>query len=39
VLTGPTLHLQYIKRSEAVRIEVELAQALLDAGFQVKGGH
>ncbi len=39
VLTGPTLHLQYIKRSEAARIEVELACALLDAGFLVKGGH
>ena len=25
VLTGPTLHLQYIKRSEASRIEEELA--------------
>jgi hypothetical protein len=39
VLTGPTLHLQYIKRSEAVRIEEQLAEALLDAGLQVKGGH
>ena len=39
VLTGPTLHLQYIKRSEAARIELELARALLDAGFLVKGGH
>ncbi len=39
VLTGPTLHLQYIKRSEAVRIEEELALALRAAGLLVKGGH
>ena len=39
VLTGPTRHLQHIKRSEAVRIEVELAQALQDAGLAVQGGH
>jgi hypothetical protein len=39
VLTGPTLHLQYIKRSEAVRIEEELALALTAAGLKVKGGH
>jgi hypothetical protein len=39
VLTGPTLHLQYIKRSEAVRIEEELALALASAGLWVKGGH
>jgi hypothetical protein len=39
VLTGPTLHLQYIKRSEAARIEEQLAQALAAAGLQVKGGH
>jgi hypothetical protein len=39
VLTGPTLHLQYIKRSEAARIEAELAQALASAGLLVKGGH
>jgi hypothetical protein len=39
VLTGPTLHLQYIKRSEASRIEVELAEALTEAGFFVQGGH
>ena len=38
VLTGPTLHLQYIKRSEAARIEEELAQALAAAGLLVKGG-
>jgi len=31
VLTGPTLHLQYIKRSEAARIEEELASALASA--------
>jgi hypothetical protein len=39
VLTGPTLHLQYIKRSEAARIEEELATALGSAGLLVKGGH
>jgi hypothetical protein len=39
VLTGPTLHLQFIKRSEASRIEEELALALASAGLLVKGGH
>ena len=39
VLTGPTLHLQYIKRSEASRIEEALALALASAGLLVKGGH
>jgi hypothetical protein len=39
VLTGPTLHLQNIKRSEAERIEVELAEALRAAGLRVEGGH
>jgi len=39
VLTGPTLHLQHIKRSEAARIEAELARALGDAGIRVEGGH
>lgn len=39
VLTGPTLHLQYIKRGEAERIEAELAEALAAAGLLVKGGH
>jgi hypothetical protein len=39
VLAGPTLHLQRIKRSDAVRIEVELAGALADAGIHVEGGH
>ena len=38
-LTGPTLHLQYIARADAVRIEVEFADALSSAGFLVKGGH
>jgi hypothetical protein len=38
-LTGPTLHLQKIKRSEATRIEVELAEALTAAGLFVQGGH
>ena len=39
VLTGPSLHLQYIKRSEAARIEQQLAEALKDAGLHVTGGH
>jgi hypothetical protein len=39
VLTGPTLHLQHLKRSEAARIEKELAEALADAGIHVEGGH
>lgn len=39
VLTGPTLHLQRIKRSEAARIEAALAQAFADAGLTVQGGH
>ena len=39
VLTGPTLHLQHIKRGEAARIEVELAAALADSGIRVEGGH
>jgi hypothetical protein len=39
VLTGPTLHLQYIRRADAARIEVELAEALAEAGILVKGGH
>ena len=39
VLTGPTMHLQFIRRTEAERIEVELAQALAAAGLIVKGGH
>jgi predicted GIY-YIG superfamily endonuclease len=39
VLTGPTLHLQHIKRRDAVRIEVELAEALRAAGLFVQGGH
>jgi hypothetical protein len=39
VLTGPTLHLQHIRRAEAARIEVALAAALGDAGLRVHGGH
>jgi hypothetical protein len=39
VLTGPTLHLQHIKRAEAVRIESQLAEELTAAGLLVKGGH
>lgn len=39
VLTGPTLHLQRIARSEAAAIEAGLAEALGDAGLLVQGGH
>jgi hypothetical protein len=39
VLTGPTLHLQNIRRRDAARIEVELAAALRAAGLFVQGGH
>ena len=39
VLTGPTMHLQYIQRIEAARIEAQLAEALAVAGLVVKGGH
>ena len=39
VLTGPALHLQHIARPVAARIEVELADALVDAGLLVQGGH
>ena len=39
VLSGPTLHLRHIKRSEAARIEADLAGALADAGIHVEGGH
>jgi len=39
VLTGPTLHLQYIERSEAARIEAQLAEELAAAGLLVRGGH
>lgn len=39
VLAGPALHLQRISRPEAARIEIELAQALGDAGLLVQGGH
>jgi len=39
VLTGPTLHLQNIKRRDAARIEGELAVGLREAGLFVQGGH
>lgn len=38
-LTGPVQHLCWIGRSEAARIEEELAEALRAAGLVVKGGH
>jgi len=39
VLTGPTMHLQYIARTDAARIEAELAAALAETGLYVQGGH
>ncbi len=39
VLTGPTLHLQFMPRASAATIEIELAEALTAAGLFVKGGH
>ncbi|MFI4868638.1 MAG: hypothetical protein ACHQDD_04720 [Steroidobacterales bacterium] len=39
VLTGPTLHLQHIRRAQAARIEQQLAQALRAEGLCVQGGH
>jgi len=39
LLAGPTLHLQYIARRDAARIEEALAAALRAAGFRVEGGH
>ena len=39
VLAGPTLHLQGMSRTEAVRIEEELALALRAHGLFVQGGH
>ena len=38
-LTGPTLHLQKMRRAEAEKIEGELAEALAAAGLFVQGGH
>jgi hypothetical protein len=38
-LTGPTLHLQHIRRADAARIEADLAVALADCGIKVEGGH
>jgi len=39
LLTGPTLHLQNISRSEAARMEEELAEAFRFRGLFVQGGH
>jgi len=39
VLTGPTLHLQHIRRAQAARIEEQLAEALRAEGLFVHGGH
>jgi hypothetical protein len=38
-LTGPTLHLQHIRRSEAAEIEERLAEVLRAEGLSVQGGH
>ena len=38
-LIGPVMHLQRIKRADAERIEIELADALATAGLTVQGGH
>jgi hypothetical protein len=39
VVTGPTLHLQFIARTEAAVIEENLAEALRAEGLLVQGGH
>lgn len=39
VLTGPALHLCNISRSDAARIEEQLAEALTVRGLFVQGGH
>jgi hypothetical protein len=39
VLTGPTLHLQHVSRSEAADFEERLAEALRAEGLFVRGGH
>ena len=39
VLTGPTLHLQHIRRAEAAEIEERLADVLRAEGLLVQGGH
>ena len=39
LLAGPALHLRGIARTEAARIEEELAEALRAAGIRVRGGH
>ena len=38
-LMGPVMHLQKIKRTDAERIETELAEALTASGLLVQGGH
>jgi len=38
-LLGPVMHLRNIKRTDAERIEIELAEALEAAGLFVQGGH
>jgi hypothetical protein len=39
VLTGPVLHLQKLRRADALDVEERLAEALRGAGLFVKGGH
>lgn len=39
LLIGPVLHLQRIAKTDAERIERDMALALADAGIKVEGGH
>ncbi len=39
LLSGPVMHLQFIARADAARIECALAAALADSGIHVEGGH
>ena len=39
VLTGPVLHLQGLKRAQALAVEEQLAEALRAEGLLVHGGH
>ena len=39
VVTGPTMHLQFIARTEAAVIEENMAEALRSEGLLVQGGH
>lgn len=39
LLSGPTLHLQRLRRTDAAEVEEQLAQALRLCGLLVQGGH